>query len=132
MRYGFLGPETTFTHQALLQALTEIPEEFRAEEPELVPFASVATATTDLLAGEIDALMAPIENSVEGGVPATLDALTRYGHLQIVAEAVVPVRFVLAARPGACPPFRAVGYNCPVDGLLAMLAVGTASSSFVP
>lgn len=56
--------QTTFTHQALLQALTEIPEEFRATEPELVPFASVATATTDLIAGDIDALMALIENSV--------------------------------------------------------------------
>ena len=33
-------------------------------------------------------------------MPATLDALTRAGNLQIVAEAVVPVRFVLAARPG--------------------------------
>ena len=30
-----------------------------------------------------------------------------------------------------CPPFRAVGYNCPVEELFAMLAIGTASSSFV-
>jgi prephenate dehydratase len=50
--------------------------------------------------GEVDAAVVPIENSVEGGVPATLDALTRSGNLQIVAEAVVPVRFVLAAQPG--------------------------------
>ena len=98
MRYGFLGPETTFTHQALLQALTEIPEEFRAEEPELVPFASVATATTDLLAGEIDALMAPIENSVEGGVSGTLDVLAATDSITIVAEQTVQITFVLAAR----------------------------------
>ena len=38
---------------------------------------------------------------------------------------------ILASRPGACPPFRAVGYNCPVEELFAMLAIGTASSSFV-
>ena len=98
MRYGFLGPETTFTHQALLQALTEIPEEFRATEPELVPFASVATATTDLIAGDIDALMAPIENSVEGGVSGTLDVLAATDSITIVAEQTVQITFVLAAR----------------------------------
>ncbi|MBB5832386.1 prephenate dehydratase [Brachybacterium aquaticum] len=98
MRYGFLGPETTFTHQALLQALAETPEEFAAEEPELVPFSSVATATTDLLAGDIDALMAPIENSVEGGVSGTLDVLAATDSITIVAEQTVQITFVLAAR----------------------------------
>ena len=98
MRYGFLGPETTFTHQALLQALAETPEEFAGTEPELVPFASEATATTDLLAGDIDALMAPIENSVEGGVSGTLDVLAATDSITIVAEQVVPITFVLAAR----------------------------------
>ncbi|HIY23811.1 MAG TPA: prephenate dehydratase [Candidatus Brachybacterium merdigallinarum] len=98
MRYGFLGPETTFTHQALLQALTEVPEEFAQQDAELVPFTSVATATTDLLAGDIDALMAPIENSVEGGVSGTLDVLGSTDSITIVAEQVVQITFVLAAR----------------------------------
>lgn len=59
----------------------------------------------------------------------------RYARLLYDMSSPLPACYdetVLAARPGACPPFRAVGYNCPVDGLLAMLAVGTASSSFVP
>ena len=99
MRYGFLGPETTFTHQALLQALAETPEEFASEvEPVLVPSSSVATATTDLLAGDIDALMAPIENSVEGGVSGTLDVLASTDAITIVAEQTVQITFVLAAR----------------------------------
>ena len=98
MRYGFLGPETTFTHQALLQALAETPEEFAAPEPELVPFSSVATAATDLLAGAVDALMAPIENSVEGGVSGTLDVLAATDSITIVAEQTVQITFVLAAR----------------------------------
>lgn len=98
MRYGFLGPETTFTHQALLQALAETPEEFAAAEPVLVPFSAVATATTDLLAGDIDALMAPIENSVEGGVSGTLDVLAATDSIVIVAEQTVQITFVLAAR----------------------------------
>ncbi|MDO5661586.1 MAG: prephenate dehydratase [Brachybacterium sp.] len=95
MRYGFLGPETTFTHQALLQALVDAEG-----RPELVPFTSVATATSALVEGDIDALMAPIENSVEGGVSGTLDVLAAARRILIIAEQVVPITFVLAARPG--------------------------------
>ncbi|WP_193107179.1 prephenate dehydratase [Brachybacterium sp. FME24] len=97
MRYGYLGPETTFTHQALLQALAVMPEEFVATV-EQVPFTAVATATTDLLAGDIDALIAPIENSVEGGVSGTLDVLAATDSITIIAEQIVQVTFVLAAR----------------------------------
>ncbi|MFC0676019.1 prephenate dehydratase [Brachybacterium hainanense] len=100
MRYGFLGPETTFTHQALLQALAQqtAGEPAGSEEAVLVPFTSVATAATDLLAGDLDALMAPIENSVEGGVSGTLDVLAATSDITIVAEEIVPITFVLAAR----------------------------------
>lgn len=98
MRYGFLGPETTFTHQALLQALAEGPAGATDAEVEIVPFASVATATADLIAGDIDALMAPIENSVEGGVSGTLDVLAATDAITIVAEQIVQISFVLAAK----------------------------------
>lgn len=98
MRYGFLGPETTFTHQALLQAFEGPTPVADPAEVTMVPFSSVATATTDLLAGDIDALMAPIENSVEGGVSGTLDVLAATDSITIVAEQVVLISFVLAAR----------------------------------
>jgi prephenate dehydratase len=97
MRYGYLGPETTFTHQALLQALAAMPEDASAQV-EAVPFSAVATAATDLLAGGIDALVAPIENSVEGGVSGTLDVLAATDSITIVAEQIVQITFVLAAR----------------------------------
>ncbi|MGY5764188.1 prephenate dehydratase [Brachybacterium sp. DNPG3] len=100
MRYGYLGPETTFTHQALLQALAEVPEEFAQQDVETVPFTAVATAAGDLLAGDIDALMAPIENSIEGGVSGTLDVLAATDDITIVAEQIVRITFVLAAREG--------------------------------
>jgi prephenate dehydratase len=44
--------------------------------------------------------MVPIENSVEGGVSATLDALASGDPLVVVGEQVVPITFVLAARAG--------------------------------
>jgi len=42
----------------------------------------------------------PIENSVEGGVPAVLDSLIADPPLVIVREAQVAVEFALMARPG--------------------------------
>lgn len=100
MRYGFLGPETTFTHQALLKALATSPgtELNQSAAPHLVPYASVAGAMGDLLAGDINALMAPIENSVEGGVSGTLDVLAATGGITIVAEEIVPISFVLVTK----------------------------------
>lgn len=58
----------------------------------------------------------------------------RYADLLYDMSSELPACYddlILASRPGACPPFRAVGYNCPVEELFAMLAIGTASSSFV-
>src|SRR5699024_4138855 len=54
----------------------------------------------DVAEGDCGAAVVPIESSVEGGVPATIDALTEHGRLQIIAEVLVPVRFVLAVKPG--------------------------------
>ena len=61
--------------------------------------------------GDIDGAMVPIENSVEGGVSATLDALASGDPLVVTGEVLVPITFVLAARPGLCrsSEVRAVG-----------------------
>src|SRR5699024_6828809 len=96
-RCAYLGPAATFTEAALIDLLTEHD---LLDTVERVPMRSQNEMFDADRRGEVDAAVVPIENSVEGGVPATLDALTRYGRLQIVAEAVVPVRFVLAALPG--------------------------------
>ncbi len=42
--------------------------------------------------------MVPIENSVEGGVTATLDAVSVAHNLHIVGEALVPITFVVVSR----------------------------------
>lgn len=91
--YGYLGPAGTFTQMALHQVVRPNGTSERA-------FASVDGALTALREGEIVAAMVPIENSVEGGVSATLDALAHGDPLVVVAEVLVPITFVLAARPG--------------------------------
>src|SRR5512146_2103778 len=77
---------------------------------ERTAYGSVDAALTALRAGEIDGAMVPIENSVEGGVSATLDALASGDPLVVTGEVLVPVTFVLAARPGTTlGTVRAVG-----------------------
>jgi prephenate dehydratase len=92
-RIAFLGPHATFTEQAL----RSLPE---AAGAELVPCAGSPAVVAAVRAGRVDAGCVPIENSVEGAVPAVLDGLVEDPPLVIVAEAVLAVRFALLARPG--------------------------------
>lgn len=91
--YAYLGPEGTFTQMALDAWAPAAGAEQR-------PCGSVDQALGLLRAGEVDGAMVPIENSVEGGVSATLDALASGDPLVVVAEVLVPITFVLAARSG--------------------------------
>ena len=118
-RWAYLGPAGTFTEQALdlLLARPRRPGAGRdgaaaggAEVPDRLPCPSVVAALDAVRAGEVDAAVVPIENSVEGGVSATLDALAAGERLVIVGEVLVPVVFVLAAAPGtALGAVRVVG-----------------------
>ena len=90
-RFSYLGPAGTFTHAALRQVAGEACE---------VPAHDVPSALEMVRRGEADYAVVPIENSVEGGVNATLDSLTAGSPLEIKAEMLVPIVFCLAVRPG--------------------------------
>ena len=90
--YGYFGPVGTFTHQALL-TLPALPD-----EP--APYATVGLALQAVRDGDVAAALVPIENSVEGGVSATLDNLTYGEPLRITREVLLPVQFTLFARNG--------------------------------
>jgi prephenate dehydratase len=91
--YSFLGPAGTFTEAALAQ----VPE---ARGHHWVPVHNVGEALADVIEGRSDAAMIAIENSVDGGVSTTQDALATVPGLRIIGEYLVPVNFVLVARPG--------------------------------
>jgi prephenate dehydratase len=91
--YTFLGPEGTFTEAALMQ----VPGAAQAAR---IPASNVNAALEKVREGSADAAMVPIENSVEGGVTATLDAIAVGQELRIIREVLVPISFVLVARPG--------------------------------
>ncbi len=94
-RWAYLGPEGTFTEQAAreLRSTTD-------GHVQLIPAVSVGAAIADLRAGVVAAACVPIENSVEGAVPLTLDELTHGEQLMISAEASVMVQLDLLVRPG--------------------------------
>jgi prephenate dehydratase len=91
LKIAYLGPAGTFTEMAAGQV---------AAGAELVPVASVTAAIDAVLEGRADRAVVPIENSIEGGVSATSDALAVIGGVQIYGEYLVPVRFDLMAKPG--------------------------------
>ncbi|MBD0745802.1 prephenate dehydratase [Streptomyces sp. CBMA152] len=92
-RYTYLGPEGTFTEAAL----RTLPE---AATRELVPMVSVPAALDAVRNGDAAAALVPIENSVEGGVTATLDELAGGEPLMIYREVLLPIAFALLVRPG--------------------------------
>ena len=92
-RYAYLGPEGTFTEAAL----RSLPAAAKAE---LMPCSTVTVALDAVRASEADGAVVPIENSVEGGVAATIDELSNGDPLIITREMHVEVQFALLAKHG--------------------------------
>ena len=93
LRVGFFGPFGTFTEQALRTQ----PD---LAQGEVVPFRTVPDVLDAVSGGDIDVGFVPIENSIEGMVNFTLDALAFDHDLLIVREVVLDIHMSLAARPG--------------------------------
>jgi len=92
MRVGYFGPEGTFTHEALIAGGSGA--EFGA-----VPLPTIYDTVMAVHSGHVERALVPIENSLEGSVNATLDALAMETEdVGIVGEVVHPIRHCLIAR----------------------------------
>ena len=91
--YAFLGPVGTFTELALAQVKA-------AKNSKTIPVLTVTEAIEAVLSGKATRAIVPVENSIEGGVSATLDALANTTDIRIFGEYLVPVTFNLVAAPG--------------------------------
>jgi prephenate dehydratase len=92
-RIAFFGPFGTFTEQALrTQPDLAIGE--------LIAYRTVPDVLDAVSGGEVDHGFVPIENSIEGMVNFTLDALAFDHDLVITREVVLDIHLCLAARPG--------------------------------
>ena len=92
-RVAFLGPPGTFTEEALLS-------EPDLADSELIARAPVPEVIAAVESGEADLGIVPLENSIEGAVTVTLDALAFTSDLLIQREIVRPISLNLVGRPG--------------------------------
>jgi prephenate dehydratase len=95
VRIGYFGPEGTFTEEALIAWLGTGADEWL----DLVPLATIYDTVMAVHDGVVARALVPIENSLEGSVNATLDALAMETEdVAIVGEVVHPIRHCLIAR----------------------------------
>lgn len=94
MQIGYLGPSGTFTEQALLSQPDLAGEE-------RVAFRTVPDVLDAVQAGDIRFGVVPIENSIEGMVNFTQDALVFDYELLIQREIVLDIQHSLLTAPGA-------------------------------
>ena len=90
-RLAFLGPAGTYGEQAARVLI----EQDALEDVQLVPCVGLRSVVEQLAGGQCDAAVVPIENSVEGGVTATLDALWSHPELCIRRALVLPIQHAL-------------------------------------
>jgi prephenate dehydratase len=92
MRVGYLGPEGTFTQAAALSAP-------RAQEFELIPQETIHDSVLAVHEGTVELAVVPIENSLEGSVNVTLDALAFEAQdVRIIGETVLGVEQCLITQ----------------------------------
>ena len=92
-RIAFLGPEGTFSEQALLTQ-----PDYAAME--LVSCGTITDVLHTVTSGEADIGFVPIENAIEGSVNITLDALIFDHDLRMQREVVIPIVMCLLAPAG--------------------------------
>lgn len=93
-KVGYLGPEGTYSEEALLADV--VPG---ASEPAALE--TIQDTVVALRRGEVDWAIVPIENSLDGSVTVTLDLLADLaGEIEVVGEVLLSVKHALAAAPG--------------------------------
>ena len=89
---AFLGPAGTFTEEAMQRFAAQLGE----TTP--LPVGSPQKALATVRSGEADYACVAIENSVDGPVTATFDALAEGVPVQIYREVDLPVSFSILTR----------------------------------
>lgn len=88
MKIAYLGPESSFSHQA---ARRQFPK------AQLAACATIPATMEAVVEGSADLAIVPVENSLEGSVHATIDHLSRNLALTVYSEIVLPVKQQLMA-----------------------------------
>ncbi|GAB09868.1 prephenate dehydratase [Gordonia araii NBRC 100433] len=105
---AFFGPAGTFTEMAMNRLLGTGagPLAGVADDVERLPVASPTAVIEAVRTGAADFGCVPVESSIEGSVPATMDALvpaSAADRVQVFAETVLDIAFTIAAKTGLAP-----------------------------
>ena len=106
-RIGYLGPEGTFTQQAL-RSQTDLAG------ADHIPFRTVIDVLDAVEDGSVSLGFVPIENSIEGTVNYTQDALVFDHDLLIQREVVLDIEMCLLAKKGTTLQRVTKIYSMPV------------------
>jgi prephenate dehydratase len=90
-KVGYLGPPGTFGEQAAL---------LYSPQSEFVSLPSNGAVVAAVARGQVDEGIAPIENSLDGAISDTLDALIQHEGVMFRHELVLPVEQCLIVAPG--------------------------------
>lgn len=91
IRMAFLGPKGTYGERAA----KEMIRLEQISDAELVACTGLRSVVDHVADGRCEAAVVPVENSVEGGVTASLDALWSHPDLCIRRALVLPIRHAL-------------------------------------
>lgn len=120
---AYLGPPTTYTHQA---ALSKFGQSLR-----YVPCDKIEQVFEEVEKGNAQYGVVPIENSIEGGVTPTQDRLTRTP-LKITAELYLPIHHCLMVQPGCSAPARVCSNPQALGQCREWLAANLPNAELVP
>lgn len=90
---AFLGPRGTYAEVAAIACMQLFNA--KGEEAYLLPYPSIVQALRAVSMEQTEFAVVPVENSIEGGVSATLDTLWQLNTLQIQQALVLPIAHTL-------------------------------------
>ena len=92
MKLGYMGPDGTFSHIAAI--------DHAKGAYELCGYPTIYSVIQSVINGETELGIVPIENSIEGSINTTLDALAYDDELFITAEYVLPIKQNILVKKG--------------------------------
>jgi prephenate dehydratase len=125
---AYLGPAGTFTETAA-RILTGAED-----ESQLYPCADIDEIFREVEAGRCARGVVPIENTLEGSVTATLDALAFDTDLLVHGEMELPVTLVAAVKPGTELPAvtQVHSHPVPLSGCRRWLSTAVPEAERIP
>ena len=102
---AYLGPTGTY---AEIAALAYVDWLAKAAPVELCPYPSISQTLRSVVEGKAQVAVVPVENSVEGSVTFTLDALWQLEGLQIQQALVLPIAHAFLSQSQSLKEIRTV------------------------